>query len=259
MKKFSARCSATLLLLATVTGHSASASATNKWYDATPDVPRPADFYAIHSETDHSVCGSILISLNKEYRIDPTKLDHVPRVSLPSDSLLSSDIQVPWTRKLVQQPDGENFKLTSLDVAQVRWKGRGVSLFRRTVEKSFPETNALAIDRVWMAEGTLPPLTLERTLTADAADRLIKGKEILADVTDIRNIGNGRNLAKSTNLTEPMLLNFAFVKGRLFLLAVDAVQAEIAAPRSNDGMVDLYVLEVLSDSNLRAVCWLSST
>jgi hypothetical protein len=55
-----------------------------------------------------------------------------------------------------------------------------------------------------------------------------------------------------------LLLNLASVKGRLFLLVIDAVQAEIAAPRATDGMVDLFVLEILSDRNIRPICWLNS-
>jgi hypothetical protein len=47
------------------------------------------------------------------------------------------------------------------------------------------------------------------------------------------------------------------VRGRLFLLAIDAVQAEIAAPRSIKGNVDVLVLEIRSDINIRAVCWLN--
>jgi len=240
-----------------VAGHSVDAASREN--DATLEVSRPADSYAIHFEADHSVCGPIAASLNKEYRIDPNKLDDIPRVSLPSDSYLGADIQVPWARKLVQQPDGANFKITSLDVAQVTWKGNALSLFRRTVEKSLPETGALAINRIWISEGMPPPpLTSDHTLAATDADRLIKGTEILVDVTNQRNIRGRKNLAAGQDLTEPLLINVASVKGRLLPLVIDAVQAEVAAPRATNPMIDVFVLEILSDHNIRAVCWLNS-
>jgi hypothetical protein len=248
-----------LATLIFVAGHSVDAA--NREKDATLDVPRPIDSYAIHFEKDHSVCGLIVASLNKEYRIDPNRLDDIPRVSLPSDSYLGADIQVPWRRKLVEQPDGANFKITSLDVAQVTWKGHALSLFRRTLEKTLPETGALAINRIWMSDGALPTFTSERTLAAGDVDRLVKGAEILVNVDDVLDIRKARNLALSgegRRLAKPLLLNLASVKGRLFLLVIDAVQAEIAAPRATDGMVDLFVLEILSDRNIRPICWLNS-
>jgi hypothetical protein len=249
-----------LATLIFVAGHSVDAASRKK--DTTLDVPRPVDSYAIHFEKDHSLCSLIVASLNKEYRIDPNKLDDIPRVSLPSDSYLGADIQVPWTRKLVEQPDGTNFKITSLDVAQVTWKGHALSLFRRTVEKSLPETGALAINRIWMSDGALPTLASERTLAVGDVDRLVKGTEILVNVDDVLDIRKVRNLALSgegRSLAKPLLLNIASVKERLFLLVIDAIQAEIAAPRATDGMIDLFVLEILSDHNIRAVCWLNST
>jgi hypothetical protein len=252
---------AAFALLVPPIGHAA-----NKWYDVTLDVPRPADSYAIHFETDHSVCGPITASLNKEYRIDPNKLDDIPRVSLPTDSHLSADIQIPWTRKFVEQPDGVNFKITSLDVAQItsadlvqRWNF--VTVFRRTVEKSFPGVGALSINRIWISGGILPSSISDHTLTAHDVDRRRNGAEILVDITNQRDILEGKNLAVLQNLTEPLplLLNVVSVKGRLFLLVVDAVQAEFSAPRAPEGTVDLFVLEILSEVNIRAVCWLTGT
>jgi len=241
-------------LLAPSTGRAAS-----KWYDATPDVPRPADFYAIRSESDHSVCGPVLASLNKEYRIDTEKAHDFPRALLEPDSFLSSELDVTWTRKPVQQPDAQSYKITGLDVARVTWKGRTVSLFRRTLEKFSVETGALIVNRLWLSSTAPPSLNSDRTLSADDVDRLAKGTEIAVNVTGMRNIREHKNLAARQDLTEPLLINVASMKGRLFLLVIDAIQAEIAAPRATDGMVDLFVLEIISDHNIRAVCWLNST
>jgi hypothetical protein len=45
----------------------------------------------------------------------------------------------------------------------------------------------------------------------------------------------------------------------VIVLAVDGIQAEIAAPRSVDGTIDLYVLKLLSENNIRAVCHFRSS
>ena len=49
-------------------------------------------------------------------------------------------------------------------------------------------------------------------------------------------------------------MNVITVSDRLYLLAVDGIEAEVSAPKSNDGTIDLYVLRLLSESDIRAVC-----
>jgi len=94
------------LIVASVTIAAASgAGAPSKFLDASPGLRRPADFYAVISAANPSVCRQILSSLNKKYRIDDEKLDDNPRVSWTSDSLLSLDLQfhgcgASWTSRM---------------------------------------------------------------------------------------------------------------------------------------------------------------
>jgi hypothetical protein len=240
------------------------AVAANRPSDASLEMARSANSYAIHFETDHRVCGPIAGSLNKEYRIDPDKVDDIPRESITSDAYLSADVQVPWVRKLVEQPDGANFKITSLDVAKATLKGRVVSLFRRTIERPWQEeVGALSVNRVWIANAALPGLPAEGTITSDNALHLVGGRELLVDFDHLQNAGPNRNLAlgeRNRAPAYPFLLNVVSVNGRLFLLVLEAVVAEVAAPKAVDGFgtVDVFVLEIVSDAKMRRVCWLTS-
>jgi hypothetical protein len=64
---------------------------------------------------------------------------------------------------------------------------------------------------------------------------------VTIDVTDVANMGKRPHLVTSKERSPlSTLLNVVSVKGDLYLLAVDAVQAEIVAPRSVLGAIDLY-------------------
>jgi hypothetical protein len=226
--------------------------------EASGDVRRPSDVYVIQSDMDPSVCEPVLASLNKEYRVSDDKLDENPRVSLESDSLLQSSLQVPWTRKLVQQPDAQFYKTSSLDVARVNSRGRTINLFRRGLEKFSIETGALTINRLWMSTGA-PPSFPSELLTAKGVAR-IKGAEILVDISDVPRIDGRTNLAaRRAGQAAPTLLNVVVVNGNLYLLAVDAIQSEISAPKGLSGTIDLYVLRIFSERDIRAVCRFRST
>jgi hypothetical protein len=226
--------------------------------EGTGDVRRVENFYTTVQEAEPSVCRPILLSLNKEYRLSDEKLDNNPRVSLTSDSLLESVLQVPWTRKLVQQSDAQSYHVTSLDVAQVSYEGRTISLFRRGLENFSVETGALATNKLWVDTAPMLSLPSDRDLTmADAAR--IPGVEVSVDMSNVPRIDKHRNVATSKAPAEPMLLNVVSIKDNLYLLVIDAIQAEIAAPRSSEGTIDLFVFRFLSSNDLRAVCHLRST
>ena len=85
----------------------------------------------------------------------------------------------------------------------------------------------------------------------------IPGVEIFVNVSNEPRIDKRQNLAVSKGWrrsAEPLLLNVVSLKDKLYLLAIDAIQAEIAAPRSNDGTIDLFVLQLVSPSDIRATC-----
>ena len=113
------------------------------------------------------------------------------------------------------------------------------------------------INRLWISTAPLPSFPSDRALTAEDMAR-IKGAEILVDVGELSNIEASPNLAvrgKRRALALPLtLLNVISIENNLYVLAVDGIQAEIAAPRSVDGTIGLYVLKLLSENNIRAVC-----
>jgi hypothetical protein len=228
-----------------------------KYLDASGDVRRVADFYAAISEADPSICEPILASLNKEYRVSGKKLSEDSRVSWTSDSLLQSDLQVPWKRELVDQPDAQSYKTTTLDVAQAHLGNRKITLLRRGIEKFSVEKGALSIDRLWTSTGPAPAFSSER-VTAKALARMVSGAEIQVDVAE-----PARPKASVTSGNRAVfpgtLLNVVSVKDSLYVLAVDAAQAEIFAPRSVSGAIDLFVLQLLPTNKLRTVCKLRST
>jgi len=196
--------------LATATGADAQ---SRLFLEASGDIRRPSDVYVIEAEMDPSVCRPVLASLNKEYRVSDDKLDENPRVSLESDSLLESGLQVPWTRKLVQQPDAEFCKITSLDVARVNSGGRTINLFRRGLEKFSIETGALTINRLWISTGASLSFPSE-LLTAKDVTR-IKGVEILVNISDVTRIDGSTNLtARRARQAAPTLLNVVVVNGK---------------------------------------------
>jgi hypothetical protein len=218
---------------------------------------RPSDLYLLVSDQAPSVCQPILKSLNAAYEIGEANIDRNPRISVDSDLLLKSDLEVPWKRKLVHEPDAESFETSSLDVAQVQLQGRPLTLTRHIAKKRVAELGAsLANDTLWMSVNPLPA-TLDRGPSPQELAR-VHAAQIAVDVNDVKSIDAVPNLAVSALRRGPppplMLLNVISLKQELYILAIDGVQAEIAAPRSNEGTIDLYVLRLLSEKDLRAVC-----
>jgi len=154
----------------------------------------------------------------------------------------------------VDQPDAQSYKMTSLDIAEIKSGGRSVTLFRRGLENFSIEKGALGVDRLWLSETVAPSVGSARLTTADVA-HAVKGKEIQIDAP------SGERPKVSVVPPDQAawpgtLLNVVSVKNGLYVLAVDAAQAEIYAPRSASGSVDLYVLRI---PRFRTVCHLRST
>jgi hypothetical protein len=90
----------------------------------------------------------------------------------------------------------------------------------------------------------LPSFPSDRALTADDMAR-IKGAEILVCRTSRpaliwQCVGSGER--------HRCRLNVNSIKNNLYVLAVDGIQAEIAASRSVDGTIGLYALKLLSEN-----------
>jgi len=230
------------------------------------DVPsggygRIADFYEAVSEIDPNACQQILISLNREYVIGDDAVDAYPRVSLATDSFLWSDLQIPWMRKLVQNVDTHDPREVdmggpqALNLTQVKIAGQTLTIFRQDVEKYSEEWGAtLSISRLWISNHSLPSFPSGRYLTQSDL-RLISGSEILLGLPDHLPRGSKQaNLAvnpKSSRSAKPLLLNALIVNGDLYLLAIDAGEAEVHAPRGGDGTVEVYVLKFHSATDVR--------
>src|ERR1700735_5174285 len=95
---------------------------------------RPAGLYTAVSQFNPTACQAALDSLNKEFSISDDRLDANPRAAVEADLLLHSDLQLPWTRTLVRQPDAEFYKLGSVDFASGTLAGRPIGFYRRTFE-----------------------------------------------------------------------------------------------------------------------------
>jgi hypothetical protein len=235
------------------------------------DVPpsgagRVPNFYETVAQIDPKACKAILVSLNKQWLIDERKLDDYPRASVTVDSFLWSDLQVPWVRRLVQkssdEPDfrgsGHDGEPRALNLARATIAGRSVTLFRRDVVADNESWDAtLAFSRLWISEQPPPTFPSDRELTQDAL-QLIGGSEILLNLPDrlprSSKQSNSVIATAASGTTVPLLLNALMAGGELYLLALDAGEAEVHAPRGGDGTVNVYALKFHSETDVRPTC-----
>ncbi|GLH77085.1 hypothetical protein SSBR45G_19930 [Bradyrhizobium sp. SSBR45G] len=235
---------------------SVAAQGGTKLIEAYSANDRPPDFYSVVSAHDTPACESILASLNKEYRIKDETLDTNPRASVEADLLLSSDIQIPWERKLVQQPDGGGDDLTSLDFAQVHLGSRTLSMIRRGFTKFVPEVGArLEISRLWLSSALRLSLPSDRPLAVDEVP-LAGASEAQLDAKVLKSMDDGPDILLKFGEAPAgsNLFNVVSVRGDLYLLVVDAIQAGTAVQRTLEGVVDLFVLRLASEDQVRTVC-----
>jgi hypothetical protein len=234
------------------------------------DVPpsgagRIANFYETVAQIDPKACKAILVSLNKQWLIDDRKLDGYPRASVTVDAFLWSDLQVPWVRRLVHRSSDEpDFRKSgdlgprALNLARVKIAERALTIFRRDVVADNESWDAtLAFSRLWISNQSPPTFPSGRELTQDDL-QLVSGSEILLKLPDrLSNSSKQSNLVVATpasGTTVPMLLNALMVGGKLYLLALDAGEAEVHAPRGGDGTVDVYALRFHSETDVRPTC-----
>lgn len=118
---------------------------------------RPANLYSVLFQSDRSICGPIVMSLNRP--LDMTNFDDHP--DLASDLLLGSDLQVPWQRKLTPL-------WTSLDYAQIDIAndGRSMAVYRRghLVNEKRSENDLYILTRPiesWSVQDHLPDDTVK--------------------------------------------------------------------------------------------------
>jgi hypothetical protein len=234
--------------------------------DAPPGgVGRIANFYETIAQTNPKACQAILASLNKQWLIDDRKLEGYPGASLSVDAFLWSDLQVPWVRRLVPRSSDEpDFRKSgavgprALNLAQVTIAGRTITIFRRDVVADSESWDAtLAFSRLWISNQSPPKFPSDRELTQDDV-QLVTGSEILLKLPDRLSKTSKRSnsvvATAASGTTEPMLLNALVVSGKLYLLALDAGEAEVHAPRGGAGTVDVYALIFHSETDVRPTC-----
>jgi hypothetical protein len=146
----------------------------------------------------------------------------------------------------------------ALNLARVKIAGRALTIFRRDVVADNERWDAtLAFSRLWISNRSPPTFPSDRELTQEDL-QLVSGSEILLRLPDrFSNRSKQSSLVVATAAsvtTAPMLLNAVMVGGKLYLLALDAGEAEVHAPRGGDGTVDVYVLRFHSEKDVRPIC-----
>jgi hypothetical protein len=244
----------------------APAGHASKILDAPPSGHgRIANFYETISQIDPNACQAILASLNKQWLIDDHKLNVYPRASLTVDAFLWSDLQVHWVRRLVQRSSDEpDFRKSGavgprgLNLAQVKIAGRTATIFRRDVVADSERWNAtLEFSRLWISNQASPKFPSDRELTQDDL-LLVSGSEILLKLPDRLSKSSKQSnsvvATAASGTTEPLLLNALMIGGKLYLLALDAGEAEVHAPRGGAGTVDVYAFRFHSETDVRPTC-----
>jgi hypothetical protein len=115
----------------------------------------------------------------------------------------------------------------------------------------------LAFSRLWISNQPAPTFPSNRELTQEDL-RLVSGSEILLKLPERLSQSSNQSISvvatAASGTTEPMLLNALMVGGQLYLLALDAGEAEVHAPRGGAGTVDVYALRFRSEKDVRPIC-----
>jgi hypothetical protein len=225
---------------------------------ALQNIKRPVALYTSASQLRPEICQPVLDSLNKKFSIQDEKREGYPKVALTSDFLLTSDLQLPWTHKMVRQPDAETYKLGRLDFAAVVIGGRPTILYRRSFEIHGPDIGNLPVNSLFVSNRRLASHPADQPLTPKELGKL-GGKEILIDLSRLQRTDGATNVAVTKSegdisRSRLVLLNVLAEGGETFVAAVDAAEAEIYALRPAGGEINLYVLQLHSAADIRVAC-----
>jgi hypothetical protein len=217
---------------------------------------RPAGLYTSVSQFQPTACQPILDSLNKEFAIADDRLDDYPRAAVVPDLLLTSDLELPWQRKLVRQPAAEIYKLGRIDFAPAYLEGRSVIFYRRTFEIHGKTIGDLPVNSLKISSERLKATSADQPME-ERNLRMIRGAEVSVNIERLKHGGETANVGTSRDLrslgTQEVLLNAVNVGGAPFILAIDAVDAEVGGPHSGS-QIDLFVLQIHSAANIRLAC-----
>jgi hypothetical protein len=208
---------------------------------------RPAALYSSLLQLDPRRCQPIIESLNEPFS-SPQAAD--------SDLMLASKLQLPWSTRFVGLPDAPESKIQRLDFAPAKVGGRTVTLYRYYVEIPGPGDGRYPINKL-IVSTQRPPVGPTSARLDPQVLKTIRGVEISLDEQKLEVANRSVNVAASGNqqsIDSSFLLNVVVVGGRTLILAISAIEADISAPRAADGSVNLYVVELLSVTNIRLVC-----
>jgi hypothetical protein len=228
-------CRRYLLIVALIVGVPLSAQAGERLESIYLVGKRPAGLYAAVLQFNPIVCQAALDSLNKEFSISDDRLDDNPRSAVVSDLLLHSDLQLPWRRTLVRQSDAEVFKLDSIDFASGTLGSRFVNFYRRNFEIHGEAIGDLPINSLMISTWKLPAMESNQTLDERGLKKL-RDNEVRVNVGELKQTKNTVNFAappsQRSSKQKQVLLNVIAVSGQTFILATDAVEAEVDGPKS---------------------------
>jgi hypothetical protein len=217
---------------------------------------RPAGLYTSVSQLNPAVCQPVLDSLNKEFAISDDRLDDYPRAAVVPDLLLTSDLELPWQRKLVRQPAAEIYKLGRVDFAPAYLEGRSVIFYRRTFEIHGKTIEDLPVNSLKISSERLKATSTDQPVE-ERNLRMIHGGEILVNIERLKHGSETANVGAPRDPrsleSQQVLLDIVNVGGAPLILAIDAVDAEIGGPHSGS-QIDLFVLQIHSAANIRLAC-----
>jgi hypothetical protein len=217
---------------------------------------RPEGLYTSVSQFKPDVCQPVLDSLNKSFSISNQNRADYPRYTAQPDLFLTSDLQLPWTLRLVSRPDAPEVDAERLEFAPANVGGRSVILYRRSFDVAHSTSSTLPVNSLTISNTRLPPTPAGRRLNSQVL-KSIRGNEISLDDEKLQLTNSAVNVAMPRgrrSVNSYFLLNAVAVAGETFVLAINAAEADESAPREIDGSVNLYVLQLHSAANIRLVC-----
>lgn len=217
---------------------------------------RLAGLYTSVSQLNPAACQPVMDSLNKEFAISDDRLDVYPRAAVVPDLLLTSDLELPWQRKLVRQPAAETYKLGRVDFAPAHLGSQSAIFYRRTFEIHGKTIGDLPVNSLMISSERLTAKSADQPME-ERNFRMIHGADISVNIERLK---HGSETANASTPRDPrslksqqVLLNVVNVGGAPYILAVDAVDAEVAGPNSGS-QIDLYVLKIHPAANIQLAC-----
>ena len=159
--------------------------------------------------------------------------------------LLSSELQVRWEdiNSRVENQENSRTELSVVDMG----RGGAPRKFTRRSSSRFDEQLGFKPggDQIFVTEGDERPRPQNEV-------KVNLGRAL--DVAHMPNIAAG---VPSDAVSRRVFFNVIVVNQKPFLLAIDALEAQISLPKAFDGGIDLYVLQFNNARDVRPICRLA--